>query len=111
MIANQRVGRVMTEAVLSIDVEESAGAVLRLFAGYPLHHLPVLNGQKVVGMLSSADVMKLEAFLPPYGWVSFDVSETQKLIATIKKDGKLSDKEKADLVTAASQRLTVAGTR
>ena len=24
---------------------------------------------------------KLEAFLPPYGWVSFDVSETQKLIA------------------------------
>jgi CBS domain-containing protein len=67
MIANQRVGRVMTEEVLSIDVEESAGAVLRLFAGYPLHHLPVLNGQKVVGMLSSADVMKLEAFLPKSG--------------------------------------------
>jgi CBS domain-containing protein len=67
MIANQRVGRVMTEAVLSIDVEESAGAVLRLFAGYPLHHLPVLSGQKVVGMLSSADVMKLEAFLPKTG--------------------------------------------
>jgi len=49
---------------------------------------------------------KLEAFLPPYGWVSFDVSETQRLIATIKKDGKLSDKEKADLIAAASQRLT-----
>ncbi len=49
---------------------------------------------------------KLEAFLPPYGWVSFDVSETQKLIAAIKKDGKLSEKEKADLITAASQRLT-----
>jgi len=57
----------MTEAVLSIDVEESAGAVLRLFAGYPLHHLPVLSGQRVVGMLSSADVMKLEAFLPKSG--------------------------------------------
>jgi len=48
---------------------------------------------------------KLEAFLPPYGWVSFDVSETQKLIASIKKDGKLSEQEKADLTTAASQRL------
>ena len=67
MNANERVGRVMTESVLSVDVEESAAAVLRLFAGYPLHHLPVLSGQKVVGMLSSADVMKLEAFLPKTG--------------------------------------------
>ncbi len=50
---------------------------------------------------------KLEAFLPPYGWVSFDVSETQKLVAAIKKDGKLAEKEKAELITAASQRLTL----
>jgi len=42
----------MTEAVLSIDIGESAGEVLRLFAGYPIHHLPVLKGHKVVGMLS-----------------------------------------------------------
>jgi len=40
----------MTEAVLSIDIGESAGEVLRLFAGYPIHHL--LKGHKVVGMLS-----------------------------------------------------------
>lgn len=49
---------------------------------------------------------KLEAFLPPYGWVSFDVSETQKLIASVKKDGKLTESEKADLISAATQRLT-----
>ena len=48
---------------------------------------------------------KLEAFLPPYGWVSFDVSETQRMIAAIKRDGKLSDEEKANLTTAASERL------
>ena len=28
---------------------------------------------------------KLEAFLPPYGWVGFDVSETQKLISRIQQ--------------------------
>lgn len=49
---------------------------------------------------------KLEAFLPPYGWVSFDVSETQKLVAAVKKDGKLTESERADLITAATQRLT-----
>lgn len=67
MDTNERVGRVMTEAVLSIDLEESAGSVLRLFSGYPIHHLAVLSGQKVVGMLSSADVMKLHAYLPKNG--------------------------------------------
>lgn len=49
---------------------------------------------------------KLEAFLPPYGWVSFDVSETQKLVAAVKKDGKLAESEKAELIAAATQRLT-----
>lgn len=67
MNTTERVGRVMTEDVLSIDVEDSAGTVLRLFAGYPIHHLPVVSGQKVVGVVSSADVMKLHAFLPKTG--------------------------------------------
>lgn len=48
---------------------------------------------------------KLEAFLPPYGWVSFDVSETQKLAASIRKDESLSEDDREKLVRAASQRL------
>ena len=59
-------------AALSIDVEESAGVMLRLFAGYPIHHLPVVRGRKVVGMLSSADVMKLDSFRPKSGVPSND---------------------------------------
>jgi transglutaminase-like putative cysteine protease len=48
---------------------------------------------------------KLEVFLPPYGWVSFDVSETQKLVEQINKDEKLSAEEKVQLVAAANRRL------
>jgi transglutaminase-like putative cysteine protease len=48
---------------------------------------------------------KLEAFLPPYGWVSFDVSETQKLTNTIREDTALNDAQKEDLVRAAHDRL------
>jgi transglutaminase-like putative cysteine protease len=48
---------------------------------------------------------KLEVFLPPYGWVSFDVSETQRLVADIQKDGTLGDADKAALVAAAQERL------
>jgi transglutaminase-like putative cysteine protease len=49
---------------------------------------------------------KLEAFLPPYGWVSFDVSETQKLIHSIRQDATLTAHQKDRLAKAAADRLT-----
>lgn len=48
---------------------------------------------------------KLEAFLPPYGWVSFDVSETQRLVETIQKDKKLTEPRKEELTQSARQRF------
>lgn len=48
---------------------------------------------------------KFEAFLPPYGWVSFDVSETQRLVDAIGKDGNLSEDHKQKLSAAAHDRL------
>jgi transglutaminase-like putative cysteine protease len=48
---------------------------------------------------------KLEVFLPPYGWVSFDVSETQKLVGAIRKAKELSDDDKKELIRAATSRL------
>jgi CBS domain-containing protein len=67
MHASDPVNRLMTEPVLTVDINDPAGEVLRLFAGYPVHHLPVLDKRRVVGMLSSADVMKLELFVPRNG--------------------------------------------
>lgn len=48
---------------------------------------------------------KLEAFLPPYGWVSFDVSETQQLVKKIGASDNFSEAEKKALIDAAWQRL------
>lgn len=61
------VNRVMTEAVLSVEAGAPAGEVLRLFAAYPIHHLPVVDGGAVIGMLGSTDVMKLDMLLPKGG--------------------------------------------
>lgn len=72
MKAEERVRRVMTPAVISIEVDEPAGEVLRRFASHPVHHMPVVDGGKVVGMLSSADLMKLDAFLPRQGHSAVD---------------------------------------
>ena len=48
---------------------------------------------------------KLEAFLPPYGWVSFDVSETQKMTQAIAADASLDESAKKRYHAAAEQRL------
>jgi transglutaminase-like putative cysteine protease len=54
---------------------------------------------------SSPSHCKFEAFLPPYGWVSFDVSETQRLVEAIGKSSDLPDAEKQMLIAAATNRL------
>lgn len=48
---------------------------------------------------------KMEAFLAPFGWVSFDISETQKLVKKIGESTDLSPAEKEKLAEAARQRL------
>ncbi|WP_339735067.1 transglutaminase-like domain-containing protein [uncultured Gimesia sp.] len=48
---------------------------------------------------------KMEAFLPPYGWVSFDLSETQKLVKKIQTSQELSDSQKTGLAAAARKRM------
>jgi len=57
----------MMTPVLTIAPSESLEEALRLFTSYPVHHLPVVEEERVVGMLSSADVAKLKFFLPPPG--------------------------------------------
>ncbi|WP_417381571.1 transglutaminase-like domain-containing protein [Gimesia sp.] len=48
---------------------------------------------------------KMEAFLPPYGWVSFDLSETQKMVKSIQASSELTPPIKRSLTTAARHRL------
>jgi transglutaminase-like putative cysteine protease len=47
---------------------------------------------------------KFEAFLPPYGWVSFDVSATQRQVKAIAGDATLSSADKDRLMRAARAR-------
>jgi transglutaminase-like putative cysteine protease len=63
---------------------------------YGLHLLPK----------NSPSHCKLEAYLPPYGWVSFDVSETQRLLERLREDAELQESERGRLIEAALARLT-----
>lgn len=64
MRPDEPVSRIMTEAVVAIETSRPVSEVLDCFFQYPIHHLPVVRDGKLAGMLSSADVMKLEFFVP-----------------------------------------------
>ena len=64
MRPDEPISRIMTEAVVAIEVDRPVSEVLECFLQYPIHHLPVVRRGKLAGMLSSADVMKLEFFVP-----------------------------------------------
>jgi CBS domain-containing protein len=64
MRPEESVARIMTEAVVVIDVDRPVSEALDCFRHYPIHHLPVVRDGRVVGMLSSADLVKIEYFVP-----------------------------------------------
>lgn len=91
----------MTEDVLSIGIDEPASEVLRLFASYPVHHLPVLSGGKVAGMLSSADVMKMAAVIPKTGSAAGAYLDQRVKVATLMSKPAITVRAHTTLLEAA----------
>lgn len=64
MRPDEPLSRIMTEAVVAIEIDRPVSEALDCFRQYSIHHLPVVRDGRLAGMLSSADVTKLEFFLP-----------------------------------------------
>jgi len=64
MRPDEPVARIMTETVVAIEVDRPVSEALDCFLHYEIHHLPVVRQGRLVGMLSSADVKKLELIAP-----------------------------------------------
>jgi CBS domain-containing protein len=64
MRPEEPVARIMTEAVVVIEIDRPVSEALDCFLHYPIHHLPVVRDNRLVGMLSSADLIKVEYFAP-----------------------------------------------
>jgi transglutaminase-like putative cysteine protease len=68
--------------------------------GYPSR---VLYGLQMFDK-GSPSHCKLEVYLPKYGWVSFDLSETQKLAIKVAEDASLSARQREASIEAIKQR-------
>jgi CBS domain-containing protein len=51
----------MSSPVVSVDEFEQTGEVIRLFRERRIHHLPVLRGGRLVGIITPSDVIRFIA--------------------------------------------------
>lgn len=62
---NEPVSHIMSDKVLTVHVAQKISEVYELLTNNRIHHVPVVDGKKLVGLISSADMMKLS--LDAYG--------------------------------------------
>ena len=59
MKKNELVSNVMSNNIVSVQQGESLSEVRHKMVDSNIHHIPVLSGQQLVGMISFTDMMKL----------------------------------------------------
>ena len=59
MIKNQDIDEVITTDVISVHVNQKLSDVNKIFRENMIHHVPVLDGNKPIGIISTNDIFKL----------------------------------------------------
>ena len=59
MRRNESVSKIMTTDVHTVQLGQKLSEVRQLLTDRPIHHVPVVDGNQLVGMISSTDVLKL----------------------------------------------------
>ena len=93
MRKNDPITNLMVTDVTTVQVGQPVSHVRQLFSKNTFHHIPVLDGQTLVGMVSSLDIVKL----------TFDAYDTdaRTMDAVLDQTFKLEDVMTRDLVTVS----------
>jgi CBS domain-containing protein len=62
---NEPVSNIMSRHMLTVHIAQQVSEVYKLLSENPIHHVPVVNGNELVGLISSTDMIKLS--LDSYG--------------------------------------------
>ena len=103
------VAEIYTQKVVSVNLDQSLAEVGKLFHDLAIHHLPVLDGTKLLGIISDRDYIKS---VSPYVGTA---AETARDAATLNKRAHQIMSRKVitigatDLVKTAAQVMVKAG--
>lgn len=63
MKKNDSISNIMSSNIVAVQEGESLSEVRHKMVGNSIHHIPVLSGKKLVGMVSFTDMMKLNVVI------------------------------------------------
>jgi CBS domain-containing protein len=59
MKRNEAITKIMTANVQTVHTGQKLSEVRRMLANNPYHHVPVVSGDKLIGMISASDMLRL----------------------------------------------------
>ncbi|MFT6408951.1 MAG: CBS domain-containing protein [Arenicella sp.] len=59
MRKNDPIKHIMSDHIHTLQQGQAISAVFKIVHDHGVHHVPILNGEKLVGIVSSTDLMKL----------------------------------------------------
>ena len=57
MKKNERIDKILTRDVVTAHVEQKLSDVRKLLAKSDFHHIPVVSGKKLIGLISASDIL------------------------------------------------------
>ncbi|KKO18893.1 MAG: CBS domain-containing protein [Candidatus Brocadia sp.] len=92
------ISHVMTANMKTVQISQKMSEVLRVLAENQIHHVPVVDGQRLTGMISTTDIIRLNITLSNADeWsiekvmkknlVTIEINETVRKAAQLLSDG------------------------
>ncbi len=95
MKKNENISNVMTNNITTVQQGQSLSEVRHKMVDSNVHHIPVLSGQQLVGMISFTDMMKLN--------VVINGADDRSVDAIIDQHFQIKDVMSKDLITLAAK--------
>jgi CBS domain-containing protein len=85
---NETVSSIMTTQVITVNINDKLSKVKEIVTQKRIHHVPVVDGKKLVGIITTGDLLWLDKRFEDYDNISVSDVMTRK-IATLEPDDKI----------------------
>ena len=57
MKKNEKIDQILTREIVTVHVGQNVSDVRKIFAEHGFHHVPVVSGKKLIGIVSASDIL------------------------------------------------------
>ncbi|GGG95699.1 membrane protein [Polaribacter pacificus] len=82
MKKRELVTKIMSNNLITVNLSNNLVEAEKLFKEYSIRHIPVVNGAKIIGMLSLTDLLRI-SYVDSYGAGESEVDSTVYSVLTI----------------------------